>query len=110
MSRTSDRKIEDKLLDGRSKRLRKETLAGSAKAVGSLQTIQAAEHDNKNSSASGASVKKNLGNSYYGRKNPLARQIGYEYHGNNVLNGGHILDELKRMSCFNLTIIYHIIT
>ena len=42
MSRAGNIKIKDSLPDGNAKRLGKESLMGYVKAVGSLQTVQAA--------------------------------------------------------------------
>lgn len=57
MSRTENVKIEGKLPDGNGKQLRKGSLAGYTKNVGSLQATQVAVLNNKNSSACGTLLK-----------------------------------------------------
>ncbi|KAG2225598.1 hypothetical protein INT45_013709 [Circinella minor] len=85
-----------KLPDGRAKRLGKESLAGYAKAVGALQTVQAAILGNKNSPARGTLVKNLL--SDYDRENTIRRRVEYEDRGTNTINDGYTLDDLRLIS------------
>ncbi|KAG2216142.1 hypothetical protein INT45_002563 [Circinella minor] len=97
VSRTGNIKNKrSKLPDGKAKRLGKESLAGYAKAVGALQTVQAAVLGNKNPPARGTLVKNLL--SDYDRENAIRRRIEYEDRGTNTINDGYTLDELRLIS------------
>ncbi|KAG2214514.1 hypothetical protein INT45_000622, partial [Circinella minor] len=85
-----------KLPDGKAKRLGKESLAGYAKAIGALPTVQAAVLGNKNPPAHGTLVKNLL--SDYDRENAIRRRIEYEDRGTNTINDGYTLDELRLIS------------
>ncbi|KAG2214157.1 hypothetical protein INT45_002647 [Circinella minor] len=97
VSRTGNIKNKrSKLPDGKAKRLGKESLAGYAKAVGALRTVQAAVLGNKNAPARGTLVKNLL--SDYDRENAIRRRIEYEDRGTNTINDGYTLDELRLIS------------
>ncbi|KAG2215396.1 hypothetical protein INT45_009470 [Circinella minor] len=109
VSRTGNIKNKrSKLPDGKAKRLGKESLAGYAKAVGALQTVQAAVLGNKNPPARGTLVKNLL--SDYDRENAIRRRIEYEDRGTNTINDGYTLDELRLISRyqFNRNTPYHL--